>query len=451
MNLDKIKENWLIILLVVVAVGLIAVIAVQATSNPPQAASSDSSNDAHVDDHDHEDDEAAHEDDHSEESGEEHAEGGHGHGAIEVGLLGVESGEEVDGHVVEDFSERVKEEAYVKAEGDKLRFIVFGVFFLAVYVSYAKFGDFSKRLRDAIDWYTIGTVTGIIFIFLVIPSGIIITFFYMPTSEGVYDSVLRMTENGTLAFFRNLHNWSSEIFIFLALLHAARTASTKTFMGNRKFIWFTGGLVFVVGWIAFLTGSFMRGDQEALEGFEHMMYSFTLVPLGNYIAEFFSGEFTIIKLTAVHIGVTVFIIALLLLLHVLMRKVYVHVVNRWKKATIYSIVLTFFLVVQSFIMEAPFIRGMPGIPAISGVEITKPPWPIYFLIEGENVFGADAMVAILTVAFLPLVVLPYVLEFLPIDKKKKLQLGEALFYLGVFAMIVISYRAAAGEIIAHIY
>ncbi len=54
--------------------------------------------------------------------------------------------------------------------------------------------------------------------------------------------------------------------------------------------------MFVAGWLAFLTGSFMRGDQEALEGFEHMMFSFTLVPLGDYVASFFSGEFTLMKL-----------------------------------------------------------------------------------------------------------------------------------------------------------
>ena len=97
----------------------------------------------------------------------------------------------------------------------------------------------------------------------------------MPTSFEVYDSVKVMTERPVLAFFRNLHNWSSEVFMWLMVLHAARTISTRTFLGKRKFIWLSGAIVAVTGWVAFLSGSFMRGDQEALEGFAHMMYSFT--------------------------------------------------------------------------------------------------------------------------------------------------------------------------------
>jgi len=44
-----------------------------------------------------------------------------------------------------------------------------------------------------------------------------------------------------------------------------------------------------------------------LEGFEHMMYSFTLFPGGGYIARFFSGELTLIRLTTLHIAATIFI------------------------------------------------------------------------------------------------------------------------------------------------
>jgi ubiquinol-cytochrome c reductase cytochrome b subunit len=394
-----------------------------------------------------------------EEADHEHAgeEGGHGHshGAPRVGYIGMEAENEttLDETELDSFVDRVQEEAYKKADVDQIRFVIFGGFFVLAYLSFAKIKvwDLSNRLRNAIDWHTVGTVSGMILIFLVIPSGIIITFVYMPTSTGVYASVEKMADQPVLAFFRNLHNWSSEIFVFLSLLHAARTVSTKTFLGKRKLIWLLGALAFVAGWVAFLSGTFMRGDQEALEGFEHMMYSFSLVPLGNYISDFFSGEFTIMKLTALHIGVTMFIIALTLTLHVLMRKVHVLVTRRWKKALVYTLALTAFLVVQSIWMEAPFVRGTAAGPTISGIEATKPPWPIYFLIQGENWFGANAMVTIMLVAFVPLIIFPYVVEFLPLSPAKKARVGEALFYAGVFAMIVVSYIAAAGQIKAHIF
>jgi ubiquinol-cytochrome c reductase cytochrome b subunit len=383
----------------------------------------------------------------------EEASEAHGHGEPKIGYMGIEDKTDIDEGELDRFVDRVQEDAYKKGGLDQIRFILFGLFFVLTYLAFAKIkaGNLSQRLKSAIDWHTLGTVTGIILLFLVIPSGIIITFFYMPTSTEVYASVEDMTDTPALAFFRNLHNWSSEIFILLSLLHAARTVSTRTFLGKRKLIWLLGALALVVGWIAFLSGTFMRGDQEALEGFEHMMYSFTLVPLGRAIADFFSGEYTLMKLTALHIGATIFIMAVTLVLHVLMRKVHVLVTTRWKKAVAYSLALTLFLVVQSFLMEAPFIVGPESGPTVSGIEATKPPWPIYFLIQGENWFGADAMVMILAVAFVPLIVFPYAVEFLPLAASKKARVGEALFYMGVFLMIGISYIAAAGEIKAHIF
>jgi hypothetical protein len=172
--------------------------------------------------------------------------------------------------------------------------------------------------------------------------------------------------------------------------------------------------------------------------------------LGSYVADFFSGELAVVKLTALHIGVAGFATGLLIAIHVLMRKVYVHVQRRWKKAVIYTGALTVFLVVQSLFMEAPLIRGLEAGPAVSGIEITKPPWPIYFLVAGENLFGAVAMVYSLLV-FLPLLIFPYVVEFLPVASARKAEIGEILFYVGVSLLLATSFWAAASPIVAHIF
>ena len=394
-------------------------------------------------------------------SGEKHVEaeagaGGHGHGgAPGVGYIGLNKREGgIDEAALKGFKERLSEEAMSKGRLDQARLVFFALSFLAVCLAFArneKLGPITRGLRAAVDWHALGTVTGIILAGLVIPSGIIVTFFFMPTSTGVYPSVEAMSTSPGLAFFRNLHNWSSEVFIWLLLLHAARTISTHTFLGKRKFIWLAGAIASAVGWVAFLSGSFMRGDQEALEGFEHMMYSFTLVPGGGAIARFFSGELTLIRLTTLHVIATIFIMAVFLGLHVLMRKVHVLVESRWKTATIYSCVLTLLLAVQSIYMEAPFVRGLAGIPTISGIEYTKPPWPIYFLIQGENWFGANAMVMILAITFVPLIILPYVVELLPLPDQRKRLVGEGAFYVGVFGLLLVSFIAAGGKIIAHIF
>lgn len=378
-----------------------------------------------------------------------------GHGAPGIGYIGLAKHEGgIDGAELKAFKERVATEAMSKGKLDQVRLVFFALSFLAVCLAFAKvekLEPITRRLRAAIDWHALGTVTGIILCGLVIPSGIIITFFFMPTSLGVYPSVAAMTTSPALAFFRNLHNWSSEVFMWLMLLHAARTISSHMFLGKRKFIWLAGAVASAVAWVAFLSGSFMRGDQEALEGFEHMMYSFGLVPGGSAIAQFFSGELTLIRLTTLHVIATIFIMAVFVAMHVLMRKVHVLVESRWKTAAIYALVLTLLLAVQSIYMEAPFVQGLADIPTISGVEYTKPPWPIYFLIQGENWFGADAMVLILTITFVPLIFLPYVVELLPMTDQRKRLVGEGAFYAGVFGLLLVSFIAAGGPIIAHIF
>ena len=377
-----------------------------------------------------------------------------GHGEPGIGYIGLETRKPVPAHELDAWQEKVAEEAYKKGVIDQGRLIFFALSFIVVFLAFLKIKKlepFSRILREAVDWHTLGTISGLMLVGLIIPSGIIITFFYMPTSAGVYQSVEYMATRPVLAFFRNLHNWSSEIFIWLMILHAARAISTRSFLGNRKFIWLSGAVAAAIAWVAFLSGSFMRGDQEALEGFAHMMYSFTLVPLGKLISDFFTGELALIRLTTLHIIATVFIMAVFLALHILMKKVHVVVVKRWRKAVIYSTALTIFMVVQSIFMEAPFIRGLQSGPTVAGIEVTKPPWPIYFLIQGENWFGANAMVAILAIVFIPLIVFPYVIELLPLPAAKKLKVGEIAFYTCTILLLLISYIGAAGRIQAHIF
>jgi quinol-cytochrome oxidoreductase complex cytochrome b subunit len=376
----------------------------------------------------------------------------HEHDVARYGYIGLEPGDEVDPHELEEFQERVQVEAYAKADIDKIRFVIMAILFALAYLAFAKIKGVSEKLRAVFDWYTLGTVTALILVGLVIPSGIIITFYYNPLPTEVYSSVEAMTQSSTLAFFRNLHNWSSELFLILMLLHAARTISTRTYLGKRKIIWLTGALVFVFGWLAFVSGTFMRGDQEALEGFEHIMFASTLVPMGNYVADFFSGELAVMKLTASHIGLTTFLIVLLSAPHILMRKEYLHVLKRWKKAVMYSVVLTGFLIIQSLLMETPFVRGFDTEgPTLTGIETTKPPWPIYFLVTGENLIGAATMVITPVLIFLPFLLFPYIVERFPWSNEKRTRAGELFYYAGTYFILVISYWAATSAIITHIF
>jgi len=53
--------------------------------------------------------------------------------------------------------------------------------------------------------------------------------------------------------------------------------------------------------------------------------------------------------------------------------------------------------------------------------------------------------------FLPLLIFPFLVERLPLDSRKRARAGELLYYAGAFFVLAISYWAAAGEIIPHIF
>ncbi len=382
--------------------------------------------------------------------GEAHSEEG-GHAAVGFGYLGLEPEGLVDPAEREGFSERVKAEAYAKGRLDVARLVALAVVLAGVFAAHGAGRGRKTRWGRALEWDALGTTCGMVLLFLVVPTGTILSFFYNPSPWQTYASVESMAARPALAFLRNLHNWSSELLLALMLVHTAKTVSSRGYLGRRKVIWLTGALLFVLLWLNFVAGSFLRADQEALEGFQHIMYALSLAPLGEHAARFFSGELAVMRLFSAHVALTLASGFLLLTLHVLMRQEYVHVRKHWKVALGYFATLGGLLALQSALQEAPLIRGLAAGPAVTGIEITKPPWPLYFLVAGENLFGAAAMAAAPVVVFLPLLLFPYAVESLPGRGAGRARLGELAFYLGSLAVLGLSLWAAASPIVPHIF
>jgi hypothetical protein len=96
-------------------------------------------------------------------------------------------------------------------------------------------------------------------------------------------------------------------------------------------------------------------------------------------------------------------------------------------------------------MIAPIIQGLERGPTIAGIETTKPPWPIYFIVSVENILGPETMLTVPLVVFLMLLVFPYLVEKMSVSKEKKAQLGVVVFYLGLFVLIGVSYWLPQAE------
>lgn len=369
------------------------------------------------------------------------------------GLIGLEPlAEPLDQEASAQFQRETIAETYRKAALDRVKLIALAVSMAILLLAFSRgsrprLRRFTERLRGLLDWYTLGTITGLLLLGLIIPSGIVIGFFYNATPEGAYASVALIASSAFLGFLRNLHLWASEAFLFVMFLHVARVVSMRTYLGKRKIIWITGAVMLITGWTSFLVGTFLKADQEGFEGFVHLMEAFRLAPLGSLIDDFFSGPQTVMKLYIFHIALTTIAILVLIAPHVLLRKVHVHVTRRWKAGIKYAAVLTGVLVILSVLVPAPFL-GKP----YYGIEITKPPWPYYFLVSAENLFGTTSMVWAPLAVFVPLFLLPYLVDWLPRLSRKRAQLiGEVIFYIGVALLIGLSYWVAATGLVAHIF
>ncbi len=370
-----------------------------------------------------------------------------------VGLEHLPGAAEPSAEELEAFVARSAEEVNTKGTRDQVRMVILATIFMLVLLSFyrgrriGRLREFSAWLRNLWDTYTFGTVTGLLLLVLVIPTGTIITLFFSTQPEGLYESVEAISSNWFLAFMRNLHLWSSELFLVIMLLHVARVISTGTYFARRKIIWVFGVVMLAITWTTYLMGTFLRGDQEAFEAWVHLMAVLRMVPVaGAPIADFFSGEFAVMKLLVFHIAITTILLLVIIAPHVLMRKTYVHVQQRWKTAVKYFTAITAALVVESILLPAPFL-GSP----LHDIEITKPPWPYYVMYGTENFLGATSMVWSGFLVVVPMLLLPYVLEQLNIKRGLASKLGNWVFYTGALLVIAFTFWTAAAPVQAHLF
>lgn len=373
------------------------------------------------------------------------------------GLIGFPHGpgaeqEPYDEEAFNRFVEETVAETYAKARLDQIKLLLITLLIGLVPLAYyrgrwERLRRLGQRVNALWDPYTFGTVSGLLLVGVIIPTGTIIGLFYSADAEKLYESMVGIVQSPFLSFMRNLHLWASEAFLLFLFLHTARIVSARAYFAGRKLVWVLGVVLLTISWSTFLIGTFIRGDQEAFEAWVHMMALIRFIPLiGDPIADFFSGPFAVMRLYIFHIVITTIALLLILAPHVLMQKVYVHVQRRWRTAVRYTLGLTAVLAVASLLIPAPFLSA-----PYHDLEITKPPWPYYFLYAWENIGGAVSMIWSPLLIIVPLLLLPYALEQLPLARRTAQRIGDWVFYGGVLITLALSYWVAASGIVAHVF
>ncbi len=173
-------------------------------------------------------------------------------------------------------------------------------------------------------WYTMGLGLMSFFIFVLLTiSGILLMFYYVPSTTQAYDRMLDL--RGSVAFgtfLRNMHRWSAHGMVAIVFLHMCRVFFTGSYKKPREFNWVVGVILFLLTLFASFTGYLLPWDQlafwaitvgTAIAGYAPLIgEQMKFLLLGDTSV----GQEALLRFYVLHVAVLPLLITLLISIHV---------------------------------------------------------------------------------------------------------------------------------------
>lgn len=155
--------------------------------------------------------------------------------------------------------------------------------------------------------YCLGGIAFTLYLTLFV-TGMLLTFYYVPSDAEAFQSVLRITREVTWGFLiRGMHKWSANLLIVFILLHTVRVLVHKAYRPPRELNWMVGVLGLVIAMASGFTGYLLPWDQKAYWATEVGTSMFGTVPfIGDYLMRFVRGGLdidgaTLIRFYSMHV------------------------------------------------------------------------------------------------------------------------------------------------------
>ena len=260
--------------------------------------------------------------------------------------------------------------------------------------------------------YMLGGMTAFL-ILVIIVTGLYMAQFYNPTTQGAHDSVFYIISRAPLGdWIRSLHSLASGALVVTVTAHLAYVFWRRSYKRPREITWWAGVLMAALIFLLVVTGTTLRYDQE---GFEALLHFVAGGNMTGAFGAFFTDDFTpstslLSRIFSLHTSLLPLLLVALIALHFwLIRHLGIHADSSQTglfrghatRLTGYSLLLFAGLGVLAVL--AP--EGI-GYPAVPGVEITKPFWPVLWVYGLENLLGAWGIVLGPTAVFLFLMAVP---------------------------------------------
>jgi quinol-cytochrome oxidoreductase complex cytochrome b subunit len=125
-----------------------------------------------------------------------------------------------------------------------------------------------KDLPEHLEWwpYTLGAIPLILFGVLVV-TGLLLTFYYVPSAEEAYASVEQITDEIYLGWFvRGMHKLTVDLMILFLLFHVIRVFLTRAYRPPGELKWVSGAVVLFVTFAMGFTGYSLVYDNVSYWG-----------------------------------------------------------------------------------------------------------------------------------------------------------------------------------------
>jgi quinol-cytochrome oxidoreductase complex cytochrome b subunit len=111
--------------------------------------------------------------------------------------------------------------------------------------------------------YCFGGITFALFC-LLLATGVILAFHYVPTEEGAYRSIAGITDEVRLgSILRGMHAWAGDLIVISLLVHMGRVFITGVFKNPRELNWVVGVSLFLFTLAFGFTGTLLPWDRRA--------------------------------------------------------------------------------------------------------------------------------------------------------------------------------------------
>jgi menaquinol-cytochrome c reductase cytochrome b subunit len=149
---------------------------------------------------------------------------------------------------------------------------------------------FRKVPADTNWFHTLGSATLTAFLVQAI-TGVILAFYYKPSSDEAYQSIRYITDDLTLGWLvRGMHRWGASVFIILMFLHMGRVFLFGAYKYPRELNWIVGVLLLATGMFEGFTGYLLPWDQTSYWAtVVGININGTAPFLGPFIAQFLRG------------------------------------------------------------------------------------------------------------------------------------------------------------------